>query len=57
MITDSQITKLQTLHKKTFGEVISKEQAISNGTNLVRLVELIYRRKVKNGYENKKQQN
>lgn len=42
MLSDKQIIKLQLLHKNRFGEEISKEQAVSEGIKLYRLVQLVY---------------
>ncbi|MDP3093614.1 MAG: hypothetical protein Q8N16_02510 [bacterium] len=43
MPSDEMITKYQELVKKRFNRVISREEALENGTKLLRLVELIYK--------------
>jgi len=43
MLSDEQIIKFQTLHKKRFGKEISREEAYEKGTKLIRLIELIYK--------------
>ncbi|OGZ30763.1 MAG: hypothetical protein A2931_02225 [Candidatus Niyogibacteria bacterium RIFCSPLOWO2_01_FULL_45_48] len=43
MLSDEQITKYQELVKKRFNCEISREEALENGTKLLRLVELIYK--------------
>ena len=43
MLSDEMITKYQELVKKRFNREISREEALENGTKLLRLVELIYK--------------
>ena len=43
MLSDEMITKYQGLVKKRFNREISREEALENGTKLLRLVELIYK--------------
>lgn len=43
MMSDKQITKLQTLYKSRFGKEFSREEAYEKGAKLVRLMELIYK--------------
>ena len=42
MLTDEQIEKFRALYKKRFGKEISKEDALTQGAKLVRLVSLIH---------------
>lgn len=42
MLSDEQISAYQKLHKKRFGEEISRQRALEQGTKLMRLMELIY---------------
>ncbi len=43
MLSDEQIKKFQMLYKKRFGREISREEALEQGTKLLRLVELVYK--------------
>lgn len=43
MLTDDQITKFQQIWKKKFNEDISREQALSYGLNLIRLLQVVCR--------------
>jgi hypothetical protein len=43
MLSDEMIIKYQELVKKRFNREISREEALENGTKLLRLVELIYK--------------
>lgn len=43
MMSDEMITEYQELVKKRFNREISREEALENGTKLLRLVELIYK--------------
>ncbi len=43
MLSDEMITKYQELVKKRFNREISREEALDNGTKLLRLVELTYK--------------
>lgn len=43
MLSDETITQYQELVKKRFNREISREEALGNGTILLRLVELIYK--------------
>lgn len=40
-LTDSQITKYQDIYLETFGEVVSKEDALIQGMALIRLVKCL----------------
>lgn len=40
-LNEKQIREFQALHKKVFGKVISKQQAMADGTALIRLVSVI----------------
>jgi len=51
MLSDEQITKLQTLYKNRFGKEINREQALEKGTRLFRLVELIYKPMTETEYQ------
>jgi hypothetical protein len=42
MLSDEQITKFQILYKNLFGKDISREEAETKGSKLVRLMQLIY---------------
>ena len=42
MLTDKQITKFQEIYKNTFGEEISREDALEGGIKLVRLMKIVY---------------
>lgn len=43
MMSDEMITQYQELIKKRFNREISREEALENGTKLLRLVKLIYK--------------
>lgn len=43
MISDEMIISYQALVKKRFNREISREEALADGTKLLRLVELIYK--------------
>lgn len=43
MLSDEMITKYQELVRERFNREISREEALENGTTLLRLVELIYK--------------
>jgi len=43
MFNDTDIRKYQKLHKRYFGEDISRKEALEKGTNLLRLMELIFK--------------
>ena len=43
MLSNEMITQYQELVKKRFNREISREEALENGTKLLRLVELIYK--------------
>lgn len=43
MLSDEMITQYQELVKKRFNREISREEALENGTKLLRLVELTYK--------------
>lgn len=48
-LNDKQIKEFQAIHKKVFGNTISKERAMTDGAALIRLVSLTQPRKeVKN---------
>ena len=49
-LSDEQIAKFQALYKKHFGKDISKEKALAKGTQLIRLIELIYQPMTKDEY-------
>ncbi|HAZ00590.1 MAG: hypothetical protein A2W90_04885 [Bacteroidetes bacterium GWF2_42_66] len=40
-LTDKQIEEYQSIYKKNFGEDISRDEAIDQGLNLIRLVAII----------------
>ena len=46
VLTEEEIKELQKLCKDKFGEEISKEDAIEQGINLMRLVEAVYEPKI-----------
>lgn len=43
MISDEQIKKFQAIYKARFSKYISREEALEQGTRLLRLVELVYK--------------
>lgn len=43
MLTDEQITKFQELHKKHFGEEISRDEARRSGLSLINLMRRTYK--------------
>lgn len=43
LLLDADIRKFQELYKARFGVDISKEEALAKGTQLVRLMELVYK--------------
>ena len=43
MLSEEQIIKFQALYKKHFGKEISREEARRSGTQLIRLIQLIYK--------------
>ena len=43
MLSDEQITKFQNLYKAHFGKDISREDALEQGIQLIRLLELTYK--------------
>lgn len=43
MVSDEMIVRYQELVKKRFNREISREEALENGTKLLRLVELTYK--------------
>ena len=43
MLSDKQIKKFQKIYKKEFNEEISRKEAFEKGSNLVRLVEIVYK--------------
>ncbi len=45
-LNEKQIREFQALHKKVFGKVISKQQAMNDGLALIRLVSVTQPRKV-----------
>ena len=51
MLSNEQITKLQTLYKNRFGKEISQEEAYEKGVKLVRLMKLIYRPMTEEEYQ------
>ncbi|MCX6740841.1 MAG: hypothetical protein NTY61_00360 [Candidatus Parcubacteria bacterium] len=51
MLSDEQIIKYQEMVRKRYNREISREEAIENGTKLLRLVELIYKPMTKEEYE------
>ena len=51
MLSDEMITKYQELVRKRFNRAISREEALENGTKLLRLVELIYKPMTENEYQ------
>lgn len=42
MITNAQIKEYQALHKARYGEDISYEQALADGTRLIQLIHAVY---------------
>jgi hypothetical protein len=46
-ISEEQVSKFQLVYEKHFGENISKEEALTKGIRIVRLVEIILKEKAK----------
>lgn len=44
MLTDKQIIKFQKLWKSRFKEDLSREQALAYGMNLIRLLQIVYKK-------------
>lgn len=44
MLTDEQIIKFQKLWKERFKEELSREQALSYGMNLIRLLQVVFKK-------------
>ena len=42
MLTDEQIIKFQAIWKQRFNEEISREQALTYGIKLIRLLQIVY---------------
>lgn len=51
LLLDVDIRKFQELYKARFGMDISREEALAKGTQLVRLMELVYKPMTKEEYE------
>lgn len=51
MLSDDQIKKFQEIYRETFGKEISREDALSGGIRLLRLIELIYQPITKEDFE------
>lgn len=45
MLTDEQIIKFQAIWKQRFKEDLSREQALEYGMKLIRLLQLVFRKK------------
>lgn len=43
MLTDKEITDYQAIYKKIYGKDISKQHALEQGTQLLRLMKIIYK--------------
>lgn len=43
MLSDERIAQFQAIYKKHFGKEISREDALEQGTKLIRMMELIYK--------------
>lgn len=50
-LTDEHIRKFQELYKARFGVDISKDEALAKGTQLLRLMELVYKPMTKEEHE------
>lgn len=42
MLSDSQVSKFQTIYKNKFGKEISRADALEKGARLVRLMQIVY---------------
>ena len=51
LLLDTDIKKFQELYKARFGVDISKDEALAKGTQLLRLMELVYKPMTKEEYE------
>lgn len=51
MLSDKQITTYQALYKKRFGRELSREDALEQGTKLVRMMQLIYKPMTEEEYQ------
>jgi Flp pilus assembly protein TadG len=51
LLLDTDIKKFQELYKARFGMDISKDEALAKGTQLLRLMELVYKPMTKEEYE------
>jgi aldehyde:ferredoxin oxidoreductase len=51
LLLDADIKKFQELYKARFGVDISKDEALAKGTQLLRLMELVYKPMSKEEYE------
>jgi hypothetical protein len=51
LLLDADIRKFQELYKARFGMDISKEEALAKGTQLLRLMELVYKPMTQEEYE------
>jgi len=51
MLSDEMITKYQELFRTRFNREISREEALQNGTKLLRLVELTYKPMTEGEYQ------
>lgn len=51
MLSDERITSYQKLYKDEFGKEISREDALEQGTKLIRMMELIYKPMTEKEYE------
>jgi len=43
MLSDERIAKYQAIYKKYYGKEISREDALEQGTKLIRMMQLIYK--------------
>ncbi len=51
MLSDEQITTFQTLYKNRFKKEIGRQEALEQGTKLIRLIELVYQPMTQEEYE------
>ena len=51
MLSDEQVASFQALYKKQFGREITKDEALEKGTQLVRMMQLVYKPMTQEEYE------
>lgn len=51
MLSDGQVAQFQALYKKHFNKEICREEALEQGSKLIRLIELIYKPMTETEYQ------